>query len=174
MRDLILSSETLVKILLKLRRRQHGERVTVRDLERGHGIWKWETEQAAEMGWVSITETKPPRGRPAYVVELTEAALESLGMLSQGDDGAPKTANKSCQLIWPPGRHQIPKTNLRWSAFLHEWFMCWANATQAYMNVYKCRSRNGARASASRLMKRPEVQKELWEIRRQINGGAAR
>ena len=119
-RDLVLSSETLVKILLKLRRRQHGERVTVRDLERGHGIWRWETEQAFEMGLMSITETKPPRGRPAYVAELTEAAKIEIGMLDRHAPENATAANKSHQLKWPPGRHQIPRSVQKFkSPYIH-------------------------------------------------------
>ena len=68
MRRLSLCRERLGRIQRVLER--WGGTVTVRDLWRSHTIYDWEIEQAAELGWLTITTHKPRVGRPSRVVEF--------------------------------------------------------------------------------------------------------
>lgn len=144
MRPLILCRERLDRIRRVLER--CGGTATMRDLGRSHTIYGWEIEQAAAMGWFKISTLKPRTGRHSRVVE--SCAMENAEM--------------------PPSRCCIEKeiSNRHW------WFAL-RSVTQAvkhgmrrvglpgivsaYIKTYHPRSRNGASASASRLLKRPDV-----------------
>ena len=144
MRPSILCRERLGRIRRVLDR--CGGTATVRELWRSHTIWVWEIEQAAELGWIKISTRKPRTGRPSRAVEF--CAMENAEM--------------------PPARCCIEKeiSNRHW------WFAM-RSVTQAvkhgmrrvglpgivsaYIKTYHPRSRNGASASASRLLKRADV-----------------
>ena len=121
----------------------------MRDLWRSHSIWNWEIEQAAELGWLTITIRKPRLGRPSRIVEFC------------GKENAK----------FPPPRSSIER---RISA--RHWLFAWRSVNEcvrrgihffglrmpgivsAYIEIYHPQSTNGAHASTSRLLKRPDVQ----------------
>lgn len=52
--------------------RAAGEPVTVRDFTRRYDVWKWELEQAADLGWIEIIVRKPRTGRSSPAVKFQE------------------------------------------------------------------------------------------------------
>ena len=118
----------------------------MRDLGRSHTIYGWEIEQAAAMGWFKVSARKSRIGRSSRVVE--SCAMENAEM--------------------PPARCCIEK-----EISIRHWWFAMRSVTQAvkhgmrrfgmpgivcaYINTYHPRSRNGAAASASRLLKRADV-----------------
>ena len=145
MRSSILCRERLHRILTLLDR--NGGQVEVRTLERNHRVYSWEVEQAEELGWIRIFERKPAVGRPARVAEkLSESGSAKL----------------------PPWRYGVPRQiSIRHWRFALEsvgtmpggYFGCKpATLVHAYLVAFRnCRSRRGASASATRLMKRRDV-----------------
>ena len=65
---MILCRESLGRIRRVLER--CGGTATMRDLWRSHTICDWEIEQAAELGWLTISTRKPRVGCPSSVVEF--------------------------------------------------------------------------------------------------------
>lgn len=61
-----LSRERLGRIQHLLHR--HSGELSVRDFARSFGVWTWEVEQAAALGWVQIETKKPHIGRPSRIV----------------------------------------------------------------------------------------------------------
>lgn len=142
-----------------------GGSATIRDLERGHGIWWWEVEQAEELGWIRVFTRKGSVGRPAEVIDKL---------------------NKTPSAKYPLPRHMIPR-EIKWS---HQRFAMISvtpiaknnrfgfglpSMTTAYLMTYpKCRSRNAAAVGASRLMKRLDVRlMRHWlfaEINKKLSG----
>jgi len=109
---------------------------------------EWEVEQAEKAGWVRISERKPSVGRPSwYAVKLSETQSAKL----------------------PPWRFQIPKelSPRHWRFALelasvaparNEFGFSLSSATRAYLIAFPdAKSRAGAAASASRLLKKPMV-----------------
>lgn len=144
MRPLILCRERLGRIRRVLER--CGGTATMRDLWRSHTICAWEIEEAAKMGWCKISVRKPRVGRHSRVVELCEQYDAEM----------------------PPVRRCIEKE----ISIRHWWFALrsvgesvkhgmrrWGlpGIVSAYVSTYRPRSRNGAYASASRLLQRADV-----------------
>lgn len=146
MRPLILCRERLLRILSILDRK--GGEVSVRDLYRTFGIFEWEVMQAEALGWLTITTVKPTTGRPAVI--------------------AKKVSNPVAAKL-PPPRWDIPSdiSFRHWNfvfAYLSTWPPC--NATAAYLaSFHNARTKAGARASASRLLKHPDIKAALAWIR---------
>lgn len=153
MRQLILCAERLQRLQTVLSR--HSGTLSLRDLSRCHGIWGWEVEQAADLGWVRIVTSKPRVGRPSRVAEIV---------------------SDYCYAKLPPNRWEIP-TNFK---FRHWRFAleccsvrggsftssCVPTAAEAYRRVFPySRSAAGARASSSRLMKRSDVRLMIYWFR---------
>jgi hypothetical protein len=146
MRPLILCRERLTRLLSVLDR--EGGECSVRRLCRNFAIYNWEVEQAEEAGWVSITERKPPVGRPSCVARKV-------------------SENQSAKL--PPWRYMIPKgMSIRHWRFALEstsvehgrgyFGFRRSSATRAYLIAFpNAKSRKGAAASASRLRKHPMI-----------------
>lgn len=146
MRQLLLCRERLTRLLAVLD--SEGGSCSLRDLYRTYGIREWEVEQAEEAGWVEISERKPAVGRPSRVAaKLSESQSAKL----------------------PPWRFQIPKElSVRHWRFALElasvgptrgyFGFGLSNATRAYLIAFpQARSRAGAAASASRLLKNPMI-----------------
>jgi len=105
-------------------------------------------EQAEEAGWVAISERKPAVGRPSRVA-------------------AKLSKSQSAKL--PPWRFQIPKelSPRHWRFALelasvaparNEFGFSLSSATRAYLIAFPyAKSRAGAAASASRLLKNPMI-----------------
>jgi hypothetical protein len=144
MRPLVLCFERLQRIRHLLK--HCGGAATMRDLWRSHEVFDWEVQQAAELGWVTITTRKPRVGRPSRVVEFC------------GGQNA-KFPERRCWIE-------------REISIRHWWFALrsvgqsvkygmrrWGfpGVVSAYINTYHPRSRNGAYASTSRLLRHPDV-----------------
>ncbi len=144
MRPLILCRERLGRIRRVLER--YGGTATMRDLWRSHTIYAWEIEQAAELGWLTITPRKPRIGRPSRVVEFCG--------LTNAKFPAPRWSMEkeiSIRHWWFALRsvgESVKHGMRRWGL---------PGIVSAYINTYHPRSRNGAYASTSRLLKRPDV-----------------
>ncbi len=147
MRSLLLCRERLTRLLAVLDR--EGGSCSLRALYRTYGIRDWEVEQAEEAEWVSITEQKPVVGRSSFVATKL---------------------SKSLSAKLPPWRFQIPKelSCRHWRFALestmpapsrNEFGCSLSSATRAYLIAFPyAKSRAGAAASASRLLKRPMIQ----------------
>lgn len=146
MRSLLLCRERLNRLLSVLDR--NGGTCAFRDLCRTYAIRDWEIAQAEEAGWVEYEERKPSVGRPSLLV---------------------KKLSKNHAAKLPPPRRAIPKELSQ----RHWWFalestslgpssgrfgcsLC--SATRAYLIAYpSAKSKAGASASASRLLKKPLI-----------------
>ena len=144
MRPLILSLERLDRIRDALSR--YGGTASVRDLHRSYGIWAWEVEQAAQLGWLTIWTRKPRVGRPSVIAKVSRKENAKLPEPRSQIEGAISTRHFNFALRSVGAFHRgmqsigIPPI------------------VSAYMAVYSPRSRQGASASASRLLRRPDVQ----------------
>lgn len=77
MRPAILCRERLNRILTVLDRNDGV--LSVRDFMRSYGVYSWELEQAATLGWVMIETLKPPVGRPSRIIRrLSETTASTL------------------------------------------------------------------------------------------------
>jgi len=143
-RPCILSLERLDRIRDALAR--CGGTASLRDLRRSQGIWGWEIEQAEELGWLTIRKCKPCVGRPSLVAEVSRKENAKLPSPRYEVEGAISTRHFHFALRSVGAFHRgmqsigIPPI------------------VSAYMAVYNPRSRQGASASASRLLRRPDVQ----------------
>lgn len=147
MRQHLLCRERLNRLLTVLER--NGGTCSLRDLYRTYRIHEWEVEQAEEAGWVAISERKPVVGRPSRV--------------------AAKLSKKGSAKL-PPPRYAIPRElSIRHWRFAIELASVGptrsiigfglSSATRAYLIAFpQAKSRAGAAASASRLLKKPMIQ----------------
>jgi hypothetical protein len=160
-----LCRERLNRILSVLDRQGGSE--ALRQLERYFSIWRWEVNEAAALGWIEITTRKPRTGRPSLVASISKIPPAKL----------------------PPWRHEIKKPvsqrhqtfamrvaleGMKWGpvrlpSYLGLGFAsCW---TEVYQAVYHtANSRAGARASASRLIRHPDVQAVMAWCKARIRG----
>ena len=149
MRHSLLCRERLERIECILNRAA-GEPVTVRDFTRRYDVWKWELEQAADLGWIEIIVRKPRTGRPSPAVKFQE-----------------HSENPPAKL--PPPRWAMEKMI---SCRHFNFAMQAANAlkrgnrtivylqcmTDAYLKSFPhARKRHVATSSMSRLLKHPDV-----------------
>jgi hypothetical protein len=159
MRSLQLSRESLKRLLKTFDRL--GRPVTVRDLVRSYGFFEWEIEEAKLLGWVQISIRKPAVGRPSRIAE--------------------KLSNPVAAKL-PPWRHQIPEeiTIRHWRFALESigivptsglFGFRLATQLEAYQKAFPdSRSKAGASASASRLMRRLDVRLMRQWLRSSIRG----
>lgn len=151
MRPPILCRERLTRILSLLDR--VGGIISIRDFSRRFAVHSWELKQAEELGWINIAERNPRIGRPSRVVEKL-------------------SKNHSAKL--PLHRSDIPREiQYRHKRFAMETLdivpggslgIKISTRVRAYLKVFpNAKSRAGASASASRLMKRRDVRvARLW------------
>ncbi len=148
----VLCQERLER-LLNVLRAQGGEE-TLRRLEWNFGIHRWEVREACELGWITLETRKPKTGRPAKIA---------------------KTVSKTDQAKGPEHRFWFPKQiSIRHLVFARESIKAhrhgWGcgkrlasrfgmgSFTDIYMRVYpSAKSRRGASASVSRLLRQPDV-----------------
>lgn len=139
--------ERLNRILALLDR--HPQGLSLREFARTFSVYSWEIEQAAELGFVTITKRKPRTGRPAMIV------LRRNEIISQ--PGAAKL---------PPWRCDIKKErDFRHFRFAIETMQVVGksngfgliSATQAYRRIYRSASPASARVSACRLKRHLDV-----------------
>ena len=140
-----------LQVILRALDRYGGE-TTTRNLDRLCGVKWWEIDQAVETGFIEVETRKPKIGRPSQVV---------------------RKVSKSKPTKLPPRRSSLEKrvTRKQWDfAFWYVIGECGPGlfsfkrrAWKAYEKVYRsCQSDGAARASASRLMKKPEVPAAIW------------
>jgi hypothetical protein len=86
---MILCHERLARIQRVLNK--NPGTLTVREFARSYGVWEWEIEQAAALGWIQIETKKPRTGRPSRIV---------------------KRVSETHSAKLPPYRWQIEKPNL--------------------------------------------------------------
>ena len=146
MRRNILASEDLKRLERVMLRK--GGAMPMREVTRCYGIPRWIIDGAVQGGWVTTYFRKPPgRGRPSRIGEFRELTFANL----------------------PPRRIEIePGFSMRhWSFAMRSAYTAVERGSvrfgipaivDVYQSVYRCKSREGARASASRLMKRRDVQ----------------
>lgn len=144
-RPFILCLERLDCIRDALARR--GGTASVRDLHRSHGIWKWEIAQAAQLGWLTIWTHKPRVGRPSRMARVSREENAKLPEPRSQIEGAISTRHFHFALrsVQAAVRRGMPSLGI-------------PPIVSAYMAVYNPRSRRGASASVSRLLRRPDVQ----------------
>jgi len=141
-----LTRERLESLQRILRRNPQG--ITLRNLLRCHWMFRHEVEEAAKLGFVTLTKRQPHTGRPSTVVALS--------------------VNKPCASKLPP---------FSWQLGSHVSFRHWRFALEtlsigpsrncigwglqskasAYRKVYPRAKYSSARAGACRLMKHPDV-----------------
>ena len=145
MRPLILSLERFDRIRDVLDR--HGGTASIRDLHRSYGIWAWEVEQAAQLGWLTIWTHKPRVGRPSRIARVSrkENAKWPEPSSQIGEAISTRHFHFALRSVQAAIRRRRPSFGI-------------PPIVSAYMAVYNPRSRQGASASASRLLRRPDVQ----------------
>ena len=131
---------------------RNGGSLSFRDLWRSYVIAVYEIEQAEELGWIQTFTRKPLRGRPSRIAEKV---------------------NKTLVAKLPPPRNEIPKP-IKWShwLFVMNYILTSppCNGRKAYQATFRnARSKAGARASASRLLKTPEAKAALAWTRAQTD-----
>jgi hypothetical protein len=146
MPPLALCRERLTRILGLLER--HGGSLRVRDFARTFGVWDWELEQAAALGWLEIVVKKPHIGRPSRFVQIVNNRLSAK---------------------FPPWRAEIDRPiSVRHFRFALKSIECAKKGRSGFMpmpplvDAYQCvysnaKNRRAATASASRLMRHPDV-----------------
>jgi hypothetical protein len=156
----ILCRERLSRIQFVLNRA--GGKMSVRNLMRSFEIRPWEVEQAAALGWVKlyIQPGKGGRGRSSRIAEII-------------------SPDRTANLPLPPYRNQIPREIsvahqlfamravwecVPWGIKIKKLGLRLPGIVTAYLKTYNPRSYAGARASASRLCKHPNVRAVMrWE-----------
>ena len=123
-----------------------GGTATLRDLGRSYVIQSWEVEQAAALGWVAITERKPRSGRPSRMATLCELENAKLPPLRRFIEREISYRHQAFALA------SVCVTVHRGSKFIGM-----PGTVAAYLEVYRPRSRAGAAASCSRLLKRRDI-----------------
>ena len=147
-----LCHDRLNRIMRLLARHPHG--LSVRELARTYSVWKWEVEQAAALGSLTIETRKPRTGRPARIAIVSNPQPRNLPPM-------PWTAPKSISpRHWWFALRSIGTESDRKAMFGFRF----TTAVKAYRTGYaSARSHAGARASASRLKRHPDVKAaRIW------------
>jgi len=129
----------------------------IRDLWRSYAIHETEIKQAQDAGFVEISTRKPPIGRPSQIV---------------------RKVNKTPSAKLPPLRKNIASdiSHRHWTFALNYcmgemgsgFFNFKRRAYVAYMQTYRnCKNEASARASSSRLIRKPNVHAAIqWTFAR--------
>ncbi len=143
---LILSYEELKRLERVMLRK--GGSMPMREVTRSYGIPLWIVDRAVQGGWVKTYFRKPPgRGRPSRIGEFRDSSFANLPLrrkeIEPGFSGRHRRFALECVYT------AVERGSVRFGI---------PAIVDVYQNLYQCRSREGARASASRLMKRRDVQ----------------
>lgn len=171
-----LTLERLGLIIRALGRR--GGQMKRRDLNRYHGIEWWEIDQAEEQGFILTEKRKPKTGRPSEWAILAGRPTATHPFWEPKNPADRNQVSKKHPTKLPPPRRSFERRINRHEWDFAFWYVCgeidpnlWPfgfrrRAWVAYMKAYpRCRSEAGARASASRLMKRPTTQAAIaWHF----------
>ena len=147
-----LCHDRLNRILRLLARHPHG--LSVRELARTYSVWKWEVEQAAALGCLTIETRKPRIGRPARIAIVSNPQPRNLPQIPWS---YPKSISPRHIRF---ALHSIGTEPDRKAKFGYRF----TTAVKAYRTGYaSARSHAGARASASRLKRHPDVKAaRMW------------
>jgi hypothetical protein len=147
MRPLILCRERLDRILSILDR--NAGALTMREFDRTYSVWKWEVEQAAALGWISFETRKPRTGRPARVaVKVSNCEAAKLPMYRRQIEKhiGYRHANFALRSVY---------CGIKGGARNFRPIPCY---TSIYLSSYAdAKSRRGAAASMSRLLRRYDI-----------------
>jgi hypothetical protein len=136
-----LCRERLNRILTLLERNPEG--LSVRTFARTFSVWRWEIDQAVELGFVALETRKPPAGRPS--------------LIAQKVSNCHAAKLPPCRAALPPTLRNRQERFAFWSVFMDNGFAAPVKA-KAYQKAFaSARSYAGAAASASRLMKSQNV-----------------
>lgn len=124
-------------------------------MSRSFGIKAWEIEEAAALGWIRIETRKPPVGRPSRFVHLIQnVSTIPPAKLPPWREFVPRDFKmahylfaRECGKHRGIGHRSRRRSRRRFPAAVHAYLVTYPGA----------RSYAGARASASRLMKRHDV-----------------
>ena len=142
---MMLSRERLHRILAVIQRQGGSE--TVRQLTRRFSIFRSEIKEAEALGWISIEKRKPKTGRPATIARLSKSQPAKL----------------------PPPRwmlerpikynhHKFARLTVYASIKGGSCLAGFPGYIEAYQRTYpQAKSKNGAYASCSRLLRHPHV-----------------
>lgn len=146
MRPLILCRERWERIERVLA--QLGGTATLRELERSFAIRPWEVRASAALGWLDIATRRPRTGRPSQMVVFRDYTNANVPDLPEYRCGIEKDISS---------RHRVFVLRSI-GCVRHGSSMCGSPPiVHAYLSVYRPRSRCGARASMSRLLRHPDV-----------------
>lgn len=167
MRSLTLCRERLARIERVLNK--NAGALTIREFDRSFGVWEWELEQAAALGRIQIETHQPHRGRPSRVVRQVSEPKSAKLPPYRWQIEKPISHRHFCFAIASLKSFKRGRPSYAAAFGLGDWG-CRADA---YQNVYKAaRSRAGARASVSRLIRHPDVRAaRAWlyaKVRREI------
>lgn len=156
--SLQLTRQRLESLQRILHRNPQG--ITLRNLHRCHWVFRNEVEEAAKLGFVTLTKRKPHAGRPSLIVTLSVNKPDTTKL--------PPTRWQ----IGPPIRHRhwlfaINSDSIVSSRGPFGWDV--SSKVAAYRKVYRNASYASARAGASRLIKHPDVRACLRWLYAQVN-----
>lgn len=156
-----LSRERLARIQRLLHR--HGGALSMRDFARSYGVWEWELEQAAALGWLEIETRRPSTGRPSQIARHVCKSLSA------------KLPPMRCQIERPiRTRHFLfALKSIQCVKHGRSGFMPMPPIVDAYQLAFPgARKLRAATASASRLLHHPDVKaaRAWWraQIRQEI------
>lgn len=148
---LILCRERLCRIHAILARHPHG--VSVREFGRTFGVHRWELEQAEGLGFVQIRTRLPRTGRPAYIVSRVardvSEKLSAKPLPSRCDLPKPITVRTFLFAVGCTETEPCERSAFGFQMTPH--FKAWMNASP------RARSKDGARASASRKFRKRDT-----------------
>ena len=147
-----LCRERLNRILRLLACHPHG--LSVRDFTRTYSVGKWEVEQAAALGCLTIETRRPRTGRPARIAIVSNPQPRKLPTMPWA---APKPIR--------PRHRSFALRSISTEADVKATFgVRFTTAAKAYRAGYaRAKSQAGARASASRLIRHPDVKAaRMW------------
>lgn len=158
MKPNILTRERLAVIVNSIE--QHGGAVTIRHLMRNHGLHRSVIDEAIDKGFVTIEKRQGPRGRPSHIL---------------------KKVSKSRPTKLPPRlltledlirlRHWMFAFYYTTGEIGPGFFDFKRRAWVAYRKAYPtARSKEGARASASRLLRRSHIRAAIaWTFAKKFD-----
>lgn len=139
-----------------------GGKAAIRELRRSYGIRAWEVEQSAELGWLTITTHKPRAGRPSRIVEFRDYSNASVPRLPEWRCMIEKEISTRHQIF---ALQSVACVKHGMSGF----GISVPGIVSAYVSVYRPRSRRGAHASTSRLLRHPDVRAARQWFYAQVN-----
>jgi hypothetical protein len=145
---------------------RHRGALSVRDFARSFGVWEWELEQAAALGWLEIKARKPRTGRPSRIAVLASPFPSAKLPPCRAEIESPINTR---HFLFALKSIQCAKRGQRG-------FMPMPPMVDAYLQAFpRARKRRAAMASVSRLLRHPDVRAaRAWfyaQVRQEIPRG---